>query len=232
VSPDQSDDPPRADCDVHIAEREKTDEVVGEPAARATRDARSIVAPGSAPLPSGLVQFDQIARRIGKEGLQARSDRHRVGDLDADGTQLGHDSCEVDDSQREMLPVIGRGFALDEMDLLGTRIKPDATDAERGPVRAHAETEHLGVEVERARNVRHVDRYVVQALGAHVLRPSRVIGRRARELVVARSADDPRVRRPRAPRTPRRCVASGAVDRDGRDGPAREHREQAAPRRG
>src|SRR5688500_17022028 len=89
---------------------------------------------------SPLVQFDEVARRVGHERLAVGTvaDGHRVAYLHATRSQLGHGGVEVLDQQREVLAQPVGDRRLDEVELLATvtRVEPGAPEAEGGSVGA------------------------------------------------------------------------------------------------
>src|SRR5689334_22248824 len=81
-----------------------------------------------------LVELDHISGGILHDRLLGKWRGERVGDLEALGTQLVDHRVEILEQQREMLPLLGRQIALDEVQLLIAGVEPRTTDAEIGAV--------------------------------------------------------------------------------------------------
>lgn len=113
------------------------------------------------------MELDQVAARIGDEGLVARSHRFGVAHLHSPLAQLGDRGVEVGDQQGEVLAEACRRLAFDEVDLLPPGVQPGAPEPEVGPVVAGFQAEDIGVEAQSRLHVVDVDGHMVDCQWTH-----------------------------------------------------------------
>ncbi len=154
---------------------------------------------------SAGLQLDAVTGRIGEERLAARADRLRIGHVDPPVPQLGDGGIEIGDRHREVLTELRRRRGLDEVHLLVAGIEPGATEAERRPVAALGQPEHVDVEPPRRLHVVDVDGHVVQPERFHGVSLARGFVHVIRSRPFSGRSDDINAR-PGSRRPPRRTL--------------------------